>query len=371
MSAIPIVVVNHVAALGGAERVLMNWLERVDKERFRPEIVLLDEGPMAAQVSELGFDVHVVPSGRIRQPLRFARAVGAIRRIIRHSQARLVVSWSPKPHFYGGTAAWFERVPAIWWQHGVPAGGLFDKSVSWLPAKAVVCPSSVISEAQRKVWAARQTIVQPPGIPIANYELDNEVRRSVRASFGWADTTTVFSFIGRLQRWKRTDMVIRSFHDALKGKDARLLIVGGALFGVDTDFEDELKRMVTAAGLSDQVSFVGHQSRIEPYLWASDVVVSSSISEPFGMVVVEAMAAGRIVLAVDSGGPAEIVRSGVNGILYDGSADDLSRWMARIVASRDSYEKIGTEAASRAREKYASQVMSERFGDFLAQSLTS
>ncbi|MDI4644161.1 glycosyltransferase [Cohnella hashimotonis] len=371
MSAIPVVVVNHVAALGGAERVLMNWLERVDRERFRPEIVLLDEGPMAAQISELGLNVHVIPSGRIRQPIRFSRTVGAIRQVIRHSKARIVVSWSPKPHFYGGTAAWIEKVPAIWWQHGVPSGGLFDKSVSWLPAKAVVCPSSVISDAQRKVWAPRPTFVQPPGIPIATYEADSEIRRSVRASFGLADSTTLFSFIGRLQRWKRTDMVIRSFHNALKGKDAQLLIVGGALFGVDGDFEDELKRMVATAGLSGQVHFVGHQSRIEPYLWASDVVVSSSISEPFGMVVVEAMAAGRIVLAVNSGGPAEIVRDGVNGILYDGSEDDLSRWMARIVSSRGTYEKIGTAAASRAREAYASQVMSERFGELLERSLSS
>ncbi|MDG0814423.1 glycosyltransferase [Cohnella rhizosphaerae] len=319
MSAIPIVVVNHVAALGGAERVLMNWLERVDRERIRPEIVLLEEGPMAGQIREIGLNAHVVPSGRIRQPVKFAKTVGAIREVIRRSKARLVLSWSPKPHFYGGTAAWLERVPAVWWQHGVPSGGLFDKSVSWLPARAVVCPSSVVSDAQRKVRASRQTFVQPPGIPIAKYEMDGGVRRAVRESLGLAEGTTLFSFIGRLQRWKRTDLVIRSFREALKGKDARLLIVGGALFGVDTDYEIELKRMVDTAGLSEQVHFVGHQRAIEPYLWASDVVVSSSVAEPFGMVVVEAMAAGRIVLAVDGGGPAEIVRHGVDGILYDGS----------------------------------------------------
>ncbi|CAI6036776.1 glycosyltransferase [Cohnella sp. JJ-181] len=371
MSAARIVIVNHVAMLGGAERVLMNWLEQVDRARFLPELVLLEGGPMEAQVKALGFDVHVVPSGRIRQPVRFARTVGAIRRVIRGAGARLVVSWSPKPHFYGGTAAWMERIPALWWQHGVPSGGLFDKSVSLLPAQAVVCPSTIVSEAQRKVRASRPTFVQPPGIPVADYEMNAGTRRAIRESLGIGDRTTVFAFIGRLQRWKRTDMVIRAFRQALRGQDARLLIVGGALFGVDADFEEELKRLVQDAGLAERVHFVGHQSRIEPYLWASDVVISSSASEPFGMVVVEAMAAGRIVLAVDAGGPAEIVRSGRDGILYDGSEEDLARWMGRISADPQSFEALGDAALARARGTYAARAMSDRFEGFLEGMLTS
>jgi glycosyltransferase involved in cell wall biosynthesis len=365
-----LVVVNHVARLGGAERVLMNWLEQVDRDRYAAEIVLLEEGPLADQAEDLGFRVHVHPSGRIRNPMHYGRTVSAIRRIIRQSASELVVSWSPKPHMYGGAAAWLEKIPAVWWQHGVPSGNFFDKWVSRLPAHAVLCPSSVVADAQRKINRVKKAVALHPGIPMDNYLLDLDIRMAIRDAFGIPESAAVFAFIGRLQRWKRADAVIRAFREALKGQDAYLFIVGGAMFGVETELEDELKQMVRESDLVNQVIFVGHQSRIEPYLWASDAVVHSSMFEPFGMVILEAMAAGRIVMAVNKGGPPEIIRDGVDGILYDGSIRQLSILMSRIHADRARYERLGAAAVHTVRERFEAGVMAERIGRVLSAAMT-
>lgn len=346
----------------------MNWLEKLDQQRFHAELILLEEGPLADQAEQLGFRVHVLPAGRLRQPLHFHRTVRAIRGIIRSSEAKLVVSWSPKPHMYGAVAAWLEKVPAIWWQHSMPSTSLFDKWVSRLPAHAVMCPSAVVAEAQQRLSRRQQVVVQHPGIPMDDFRFDSRIRDSIRSQFGISDTATVFAFIGRLQRWKRADVVIQAFRDALKGEDACLFIVGGSLFGVEDELENELRKLVQEEGLASQVFFTGHQSRIEPYLWASDVLVHSSLFEPFGMVILEAMASGRIVLAVNRGGPAEIIRDGVDGLLYDGSARQLTILMRRIRDEKSRYERLGAAAVHTVSERFASPVMTERFARYLTSA---
>ncbi|MFC5701765.1 glycosyltransferase family 4 protein [Cohnella faecalis] len=364
-----IVIVNHVAQLGGAERVLMNWLEKLDQKRVKAELVLLEDGPLADQAEQLGFGVHILPPGRIRNPGHYRRTVASIREIIRKSGAKLVVSWSPKPHMYGGAAAWLEKIPAVWWQHGVPSGNFFDRLVGYLPSHSIICPSAVVSEAQQKLSPRKRVVVQHPGIPMAEFLLDPQVRSEVRKEFGISESATVFAFIGRLQRWKRAEIVIQAFRDALKGKDACLFIIGGALFGVEEELESELKQLVREAGLESQVIFTGHQSRIAPYLWASDAVVHTSLFEPFGMVLLEAMASGRIVLAVNRGGPAEIIEDGVDGILYDGSVRQLTILMEQIGEEKRNFEKLGAAAIVTVREKFASGVMTERFGRLLSAAI--
>lgn len=370
LDGVRLVIVNHVARMGGAERVLMNTLKHLDREKCRAEVVFLQDGPLVRETEELGYPVHVCRSGRLRNPAHFAKTVAAIRTVVRGSRAQLVVGWAPKPHMYGGLAAWLEGVPAVWWQHGVPGGSLFDRIVARVPARSVLCPSEAVSEAQRKFSGASSVQVQYPGILDEEFRLDPEVRAEVRRQYGIADSATVFAFVGRLQRWKRADVVIRAFREALAGKDARLLIVGGALFGVDTGVEDELKALVRESGLADQVIFTGHQSRVGPCLWASDAVVHSSLFEPFGMVIVEAMASGRIVLAVNKGGPAEIIRHGRNGLLYDGSEAQLAELMRRVWRSGAGFEGMRQAAVRTVHDRFTAAVMAEGFQRHVASVVT-
>jgi len=355
------VIVNHVAQLGGAERVLMNMLQHLDRDSYDAELVFLEEGPLVGQAERLGYRVHVHPSGRLRNPVQFARTVAALRRVIRESRAGLVVNWASKPHMYGGTAAGLERVPAVWWQHGVPGGSLFERIVSRIPARSVICPSDAVSCEQKKINARSRVVIQYPGIEDRQFRFDEAVRDAVRRRYGIQESALVFSYVGRLQRWKRADIVIEAFREALGGKDAHLLIVGGALFGVDKEVEDELRKLVRKYDLDGQVTFTGHQSRIEPYMWASDIIVHSSLFEPFGMVIIEAMASGRIVLAVNRGGPAEIIRHGTDGLLYDGSVRQLADNMEQIWRHRSRYEDMSAAAVETVRRRFSAGVMTEGF----------
>jgi glycosyltransferase involved in cell wall biosynthesis len=125
--------------------------------------------------------------------------------------------------------------------------------------------------------------------------------------------------------------VLRAFAAEFAGLDARALIVGAPLFGED-DFDAALKALVIELGVETQVEFTGHVTDVSAQLARMHIVVhASTVPEPFGQVVIEAMAARRPVIAADAGGPAEIITDGVDGLLTPpGDVGALARALRRL-----------------------------------------
>ena len=89
-------------------------------------------------------------------------------------------------------------------------------------------------------------------------------------------------------------------------------------------YESELRHTVADLGLDDAVHFLGERDDIFRVLAGIDVLLVPSTEEPFGRTVIEAMAMGVPVIATDAGGPAEIIRDGVDGLVLP--PDATERW---------------------------------------------
>src|SRR5262249_35707620 len=125
-----------------------------------------------------------------------------------------------------------------------------------------------------------------------------------------AEGDLTFTIVGRLARWKGQDLFLDAFARAFPDGRHRAVVVGGALFD-EGEYEESLKREVVRLGIGDRVEFTGHVADTTEHLARTDVLVhSSTIPEPFGLVIVEGMAAGVPVLAADQGGPAETITHG-------------------------------------------------------------
>ena len=130
------------------------------------------------------------------------------------------------------------------------------------------------------------------------------------------DGRLTVGMIGRLAPWKGQDLFLRAFADALGATDARCVLVGAALFGEEA-YERRLRALAGELGLAERIEFRGFRQDVWTELAGIDVLVHASrIPEPFGMVVAEGMAAGVAVIATDAGGPAEVIRHGIDGLLY-------------------------------------------------------
>jgi glycosyltransferase involved in cell wall biosynthesis len=173
--------------------------------------------------------------------------------------------------------------------------------------------------------------------------------------------------VGRLQPWKGQHLLVQAvaeLRDA--GVDASALVVGGEAFGESAGFERALHEQVRNLCLEGCVHFTGHVEDPTPYLHAGDVCVNASDGEPFGIVLLEAMAAGLPVVAVDRAGPREIVQPGTTGVLIEqATVWELRSALAQLAGDLAGAKRMGAAARALVAERFSVDHMAENFATAL------
>jgi glycosyltransferase involved in cell wall biosynthesis len=156
-------------------------------------------------------------------------------------------------------------------------------------------------------------------------------------------------FVGSLVPVKGVRYLIESMK-AIKNNysNVKLVIIG------DGTEKHELEKLVIEFGLSDCVSFVGKVSnhKISQYMIESDIFVLPSLSEGFGIVLLEAMASGLPIIASNVGGIPSLIQNGVNGFLVEpGNPEKIAEKILFLFNDRETMIKI-SEGNKKAVEKY-------------------
>ena len=365
----PVLLVSPSAIAGGAERAFAGLARTLPATGFHPIAALLQRGPLEDWLREAGCETHVLPSHRTRNLARTVRTVGSLRRLARSTGARAVVSNMPKGHFFGGMAAQAARLPAVFWQQGIPGPTLLERVAGAVPARAIACCSLAAAQAQRALTPGRQVHKIHLGIRLPDRESLHGSGASIKRSLGWATNPTV-GIIGRLQPWKGQEVFLRAAARLAEvHEDARFLVVGGAILGWEGSYPDDLRRLADDLGIAGRVHFAGHQSEVDRWYDALDVVVHASFGEPFGLVLVEAMALGKPLVATSAGGPLEIVEDGTSGLLVPpGDFEALAEAVGRILADPALASALSRGAAERSKA-FTEERMAEEFADLLTTIL--
>jgi glycosyltransferase involved in cell wall biosynthesis len=196
------------------------------------------------------------------------------------------------------------------------------------------------------------------GLEMADYLYPYDVAE-VRAELGLSSDDFVVGNVGRLVAWKGQDVFIHALAEiAHKVPNLKALIVGRPDRGKES-YLDELKTLATACGLAQRVVFTGFRLDVPRLLAAMDVVVHSSSSpEPFGLVVIEGMAAGKPVVATRAGGPLDSIEDGIDGVLVPlGDSKEMAQAIFSLYQDREGAADMGTTA----REKALKQFTVHRF----------
>jgi glycosyltransferase involved in cell wall biosynthesis len=337
---------------GGAEATLLQLLQHAPAGTDW-HVIFLEPGPMVEKVRGFGADATVVPAGRVRQLWEAARAVRRIGSVLRSWRADSVVSWMSKGHLYAAPAAAALDLPALWFQQGMPSStDPIDRLVTLLPTGAVLTPSRTVATAQHALWPHPATRVAYPGIDLDELAGSDvsQARRQVE-EFGIPPVAPVVGLVGRLQRWKGIDVLVSALPGVIQAHpEAHLVVVGGD-HALEPGYGDSLVALAEELGIADRVHLVGYQRDARSWMAAFDVAVHASDVEPFGLVVLEAMALGKPLIAGAKGGPAEIIRDGVEGFLVPyGDSAGLSRRIVDYLDDPELGRRTGAAAISRARE---------------------
>lgn len=228
-------------------------------------------------------------------------------------------------HLFGSTAFKEASIPAaalVW---------LSERPIGWLYART---PFEAVSESTAADLVRR-------GIPAANIRViyNGVPTTKLTPNPRERSRTPLFSYLGRIKKYKRVDLVIRAFQ-TIEAPDATLQIAGAG------DYREELEPLVDALGLGDKVKFLGRISEAEKLslLRRSWATVLASPKEGWGISNLESAACGTPVIAVDGPGIRESVLDGRTGYLVASSAAAIASRMNLLIEQPELVESLGRAA---------------------------
>lgn len=368
-----ILLVTPFGAMGGAERVLTGLARHLPDHGWDPVAAVLEPGPVADQLRAAGAEVEVLPSGRIRQLHRGLATIRGLRRLAREQHVDLVFDNMSTAHLYGGPAARSLGLPSVLWQQIIPNrdfGGppmthaWVDRLAARVRADRVVVHSDLAVAGQRELTPRTEVRKVHQGIDVEAVRRFEGRGAAIRDRLGVAPDVPLVGIVGWLQPWKGQDVFLRAAAEVAARHDgARFVVVGGA---GDEAFERRLHELVGELGLDGRVDLVGHQS--EPWSWfdALDVVVHASWGSPFDLVVIEAMALGKPVVATNKGGTGEVVvLDGETGHLVD-PGDHHATAVAVLRYLEDPAHRAALGAAARQRaDRFTDAAMTAAMAEVL------
>jgi glycosyltransferase involved in cell wall biosynthesis len=356
--------------LGGSEDMLQTALDGAAAAGHEIDLVFLEPGPWADELACAGFHVEVIPAGRLRQIHKMLATVVRLAKTLRARRPDLILDWMPKMHLYGAPAAMLAGMTdrLLWWQHGLPRREWVDRCATLLPAIAIGCSSQASARAQARLWPSRPTFVVAPGTSVPDVHANGSSPKDGSSSqdgspLKLAPEVPTVGLVGRLQPWKGQDRLLRA--QALlreRGHDIHTMIVGGDAHGLSPEYASSLPAVVRSLGLDGAVTMTGQVPDAGPYIDQMDILVNASEGEPFGIVLLEGMARGVPVVAVDSGAPSEFVEDGRTGVLArSGDPGALADALEPLLDSADLREAIGRAGRERFLKDFTDIAMCERF----------
>lgn len=329
--------------IGGAERLMDDFVRYAPDVGVTPHVVFLEDGPWPQDLRERGVQVSVVEPGRFRHVHRNVSAFVELRSLMARERPDVVMGWLARAHvtFAPAAVAAGLRRRLAWYQWLV-GGDFIERVATALPAQVVFTCSPEGSQAQLALRPRRPVHLALPGIEPPPL-LDGPELQGLRTELGIPAERTVVGISGRLVRWKHQDAVLEAVARLCReGKDVHALVLGGEAHGHDAGFGHELETLASSLQIADRVTFTGHRDDAVAITQLMDVAVNASDPEPFGLVVLEALAVGRAVVAVARGGPAEIVDDGVTGRLVpEPSPERLAEALAPLVDDPELRRRMG------------------------------
>ena len=375
-----ILFVNHVARLGGAECSLLDLVRHLDPQRYELHAALPARGELPELLRQAGVRVHTLPLRRLRKTANPAVLAGnalnvawvsrRLAALIRRESIALVHANSTTAHLYAGPAAGRCGVPAVWHCRDLVSLGRLGPKLFRQASRVIAIADCVRLHLAPYVDDPAKLRTVRHGIdPSFCAAPDAAVR--VRAQLGIPAGTRVVGMAGQMVPWKRhRTFLVMAARIARELPGTRFVVAGADLFNEHPDYTQELRGLVDELGLAESVTFTGHRSDMADLLASLDVVVHPAVREPLGRVLLEAMAVGRPVVAVNACGPAEIIRNGIDGVLTDSDSPwELADAVLHLLHEPALAARLGEAGRTRVAEHFSATATARQIEAVYAELL--
>jgi glycosyltransferase involved in cell wall biosynthesis len=373
--------ITHYTELYGANLSLLNLIDGLGRYGVQARVVCPDRGDLLDALARRGIPSAVLPfewwvstnrtpEAAATRVYRNVRNLRAITRQMANWGIDLVYSNS-SVFSIGALAAAELGLPHVWHLREFgrrdydlkPDFGSRMARLAFATADATVCVShalkrAMLGDSTRANWHVIYNGVAPEAV-------FDERRRAAEASRGRSQPFT-FVLVGRFRESKGQHVAIRAFAQlAVRHRDVRLFLVGGAGGTGDQGYFDRCRALVDELGVADRVEFWGYIPDPERAFLAADAALMCSRNEAMGRVTVEAMCACRPVIGYDSGGTSELIDADRTGLLYRGGSAALALCMARYVTDPELARRHAEAGWAVARHRHSTEVYAAQIHDVI------
>ena len=344
--------------IGGAGRVILNYLRYTDKSRFETMVAIPKGSLLKEPLQQAGVTVYEVNGLADRS---FHKDdVQTLRKLIKRVKPDLVHTHGA---LSGRIASRFCGVPVIYSRHSAfpvpakikyPPGRWVNKLVNEFFADHIIAvsPATMDNLTEGGISKKKITVVMNGVAPVE--ETLPEQRAALKAELGIPEDAFVFGILARIEDYKG-HLYLVSAANLPKEKgytNFRILIAGTG------DFEQDVRDAVIVSGVTDVVQMLGFRSDVKELLNICDCQLNASYgTEATSMALLEGMSLGLPSIVSDYGGNPWLVENGVNGLVFptrDSRA--LADCMEQLMNSPDRGRALGKKAQEIFREGFTGEV---------------
>lgn len=351
-------VIEDASLTGGAQRQLLGLLLSSQIGRGYEAILASPEGELAEKARAAGIPFEFVHFNR-----RFSLAtVRCLAGIVKRERVKIVHSHLPMSNLHVHAAALITRVPHVATLHGeaVAYTSRFIRFLS-LARRTGICFVTVSGETARSI----QSVIGGDHIPHIYNGIDMQSFASIKA-MARDSAPPIIGCVGRLHPHKGQDILLRAFVRVLQEFPAsRLALVG------DGEERNQLQALARGLRLEKSVRFHGYLQDIQPLMATFTLCAVPSRREGFGIIILEAGAMHKPVVATNVGGIPEVLGGAENGLLVPAEdAEKLAEGLLVMLRDPDRARRMADSLHRRVREHFSIRRSAERYAELYTNLLS-
>lgn len=361
--------------MAGAEKNLFDVASLLDRAKFEPVVVCFRAGPIADGLRERGVEVIHLPVRKIYSLPALIQAWRLLR-LMRLKNIDIVVTYHEGSDYLGGLVAFLARVPVVISSRRDMGYRLKKRHIMLYRVFNRICDRIVtVSDAVCDIIAAREhvpfhkIVTVHNGVDVATFaEMPDSA--AARKKLSLPASGVIVGLLAGLRPVKghrffleAAALVARAFPDTI------FVMAGPA---DDAAYRAQLKLLAVQLGIERQALFLSEYADTRAMLAALDISVISSLNEGFSNTILESMAAGKPVVATDSGGTPEAVIDGETGILVPPAHPRaLADGMLRLISDAELRRRMGAAGRVRAASCFDTTVMMARLEGLFTSRLSA
>ncbi len=271
--------------------------------------------------------------------------------IVKKHQINLIYANTAKANVYSVVVKIFTGRKIVWHARDNLSPTLLSKYLT-KHSDTIIPVSEHIAEQVKSINAKVQIVYG--GVDTKKWSTEIKPSFSLRKEMSLKNGTMLIAQIGQLTRWKNYSDFIKAA-DIITNKysNVHFLIIGGDLSRRGTGYKKELERLICELGIEDRIHILGHREEINHVMPQIDILAHPAINEPFGRVLVEAMALEKPVVAYNCGGCREIIKDNVTGYLVAlGNYEELAEKIICLIENEALRQRLGNAGRQRVIEKF-------------------